>query len=399
MKTLLLLGSTGSIGRQTLDLVHRARADFRVVGLSANRSWERLAEQAREFRPLAVALEEAADAERLRAALPPAVALISGAGAAEQLAGELDYDLAVHGITGAAGVRPTRRILERGRVLALANKESLVVAGEPLMELARARGATILPIDSEHSAILQCLRDESLGTVRRILLTASGGAFRDLPLDELEHVTPERALTHPNWDMGPRITVGSATLMNKAFEVIETHHLFGLEPERIEVVLHRQSIVHSMVEFVDGSVLAQMGPPDMRGPIHFALTWPERRPSELTGFDLRWFRELSFEPVDHARFPCLELGYRCVRAGGAAGATLNAADEEAVQAFRDGRIGFQDIARINRDVLERRAPGGGSVDELMAADGHARTLARAEIERRAHVPALPAPGARGVRRT
>jgi 1-deoxy-D-xylulose-5-phosphate reductoisomerase len=396
MKTLLLLGSTGSIGRQTLDLVRCARTDFRVVGLSAQRSWERLAEQAREFRPMVVALEEEADAERLRAALPPSVALIAGAGAAEQLAGELDYDLAVHGITGAAGVRPTRRILEHGRVLALANKESLVVAGEPLMELARARGATILPIDSEHSAILQCLRDEPLGTVRRILLTASGGAFRDLPLDELEHVTPERALTHPNWDMGPRITIGSATLMNKAFEVIETHHLFGLEPERIEVVLHRQSIVHSMVEFVDGSVLAQMGPPDMRGPIHFALTWPERRPSELTGFDLRWFRELSFEPVDNARFPCLELGYRCVRAGGDAGASLNAADEEAVQAFRDGRIGFQDIARINRDALERRAPRGCSVDELMEADRHARMLARAEIDRLAPVPTLPSSGAPGA---
>jgi 1-deoxy-D-xylulose-5-phosphate reductoisomerase len=396
MKTLLLLGSTGSIGRQTLDLVRCARTDFRVVGLSAQRSWERLAEQAREFRPMVVALEEEADAERLRAALPPSVALIAGAGAAEQLAGELDYDLAVHGITGAAGVRPTRRILEHGRVLALANKESLVVAGEPLMELARTRGATILPIDSEHSAILQCLRDEPLGTVRRILLTASGGAFRDLPLDELEHVTPERALTHPNWDMGPRITIGSATLMTKAFEVIETHHLFGLEPERIEVVLHRQSIVHSMVEFVDGSVLAQMGPPDMRGPIHFALTWPERRPSELTGFDLRWFRELSFEPVDNARFPCLELGYRCVRAGGDAGASLNAADEEAVQAFRDGRIGFQDIARINRDALERRAPRGCSVDELMEADRHARMLARAEIDRLAPVPTLPSSGAPGA---
>jgi 1-deoxy-D-xylulose-5-phosphate reductoisomerase len=389
MKTLLLLGSTGSIGRQTLELVRHARADFRVVGLSAQVSWERLAEQAREFQPAAVALEDAAAAERLRAVLPRSIALRAGPGAAEELAAELDYDLAVHGITGAAGVRPTRRILERGRVLALANKESLVVAGEPLMELARARGATILPIDSEHSAILQCLRDEPLGTVRRILLTASGGAFRDLPLAELEHVTPERALTHPNWDMGPRITVGSATLMNKAFEVIETHHLFGLEPERIEVVLHRQSVVHSLVEFVDGSVLAQMGPPDMRGPIQLALTWPERRPSDLTGFDLRWFRELSFGAVDPARFPCLELGYRCVREGGDAGATLNAADEEAVQAFLDGRIGFQDIARVDRAVLERRDRTGGSVDELLEADKSARDLARDEIERLARVPTLP----------
>ncbi len=389
MKTLLLLGSTGSIGRQTLDLVRRAPGEFRVLGLSAASSWEALLEQAREFRPALVALADPEAGERLRAALPAGVGLRVGPGAAEELARELDFALAVHGITGAAGVRPTLCILERGLTLALANKESLVVAGEPLMELARARGATLLPIDSEHSAIFQCLRGEDPGRVRRILLTASGGAFRDLPLAELEHVTPELATRHPNWDMGPRITVGSATLMNKALEVIETHHLFGLEPERIEVVLHRQSIVHSLVEFVDGSVLAQMGPPDMRGPIHFALHWPERRPSELIGFDLRWFRELSFEAVDPERFPSLELGYRCVREGGDAGAALNAADEEAVQAFRSGRIGFQDIARINRSVLERRPRLSGSVDALLAADQRARELARAEIARLTRVPTHP----------
>jgi 1-deoxy-D-xylulose-5-phosphate reductoisomerase len=389
MKTLLLLGSTGSIGRQTLDLVRRAPGEFRVLGLSAASSWEALLEQAREFRPALVALADPEAGERLRAALPAGVGLRVGPGAAEELARELDFALAVHGITGAAGVRPTQCILERGLTLALANKESLVVAGEPLMDLAHARGATLLPIDSEHSAIFQCLRGEDPGRVRRILLTASGGAFRDLPLAELEHVTPELATRHPNWDMGPRITVGSATLMNKALEVIETHHLFGLEPERIEVVLHRQSIVHSLVEFVDGSVLAQMGPPDMRGPIHFALHWPERRPSELIGFDLRWFRELSFEAVDPERFPSLELGYRCVREGGDSGAVLNAADEEAVQAFRSGRIGFQDIARINRSVLERRPRLSGSVDALLAADQRARELARAEIARLTRVPTHP----------
>jgi 1-deoxy-D-xylulose-5-phosphate reductoisomerase len=389
MKNLLLLGSTGSIGRQTLDLVRRVPQDFRVVGLSASSSWEQLAGQAREFRPACVALSDAEAAERLRRELPAGTALRVGPGSAEELAAEADYDLAVHGITGAAGVRPSQRILERGRTLALANKESLVVAGEPLMELARASGASILPIDSEHCAIFQCLRGEELGRVRRIVLTASGGAFRDLPLSELAAVTPEEALRHPNWDMGPRITVGSATLMNKALEVIETHHLFGLEPERIEVVLHRQSVVHSLVEFVDGSVLAQMGPPDMRGPIQFALNWPERRPSELVGFDLRWFRELSFEAVDRARFPSLELGYRCVREGGDAGAVLNAADEEAVGAFRAGRIGFQDIARINRSVLDRRPRLSGSLEALLAADQVARGLARAEVARLARLPASP----------
>lgn len=389
MKNLLLLGSTGSIGRQTLDLVRRSTPDFQVLGLVAAHSWEQLLEQAREFRPTLVGLVDAEAAERLRPALPAGIGLRVGPDVAEELAIELDYDLAVHGVTGAAGVRATQRILERGRTLALANKESLVAAGEPLMELARARGATLLPIDSEHSAIFQCLRGESAARVRRIWLTASGGAFRDVPLAELEHVTPELAERHPNWDMGPRITVGSATLMNKALEVIETHHLFGLEPERIEVVLHRQSIVHSLVEFVDGSVLAQMGPPDMRGPIHFALHWPERKPSDLVGFDLKRFRELSFEAVDRERFPSLELGYRCVREGGDAGAVLNAADEEAVQAFRSGRIGFQDIARVNRSVLERRPRLSGSVDALLAADRRARELARVEIARLTRMPSLP----------
>jgi len=389
MKTLLVLGSTGSIGRQTLDLVRRAPSDFRVAGLSAAESWERLLEQAREFRPRLVALLDEQAGERLRPALPAGIGLRVGPQAAEELASELDYDLAVHGITGAAGVRSTQRILERGRALALANKESLVVAGELLTQLARSKGVPILPIDSEHSAVFQCLRGENPERVRRVLLTASGGAFRDVPLAELESATPEMALRHPNWDMGPRITVGSATLMNKALEVIEAHHLFGLEGERIEVVLHRQSIVHSMVEFVDGSVLAQMGPPDMRAPILFALHWPERKPSALAGFDLARFRELSFEAVDRERFPSLELGYRCVREGGDAGATLNAADEEAVQAFRSGRIGFQDIARVNRSVLERRPHLSGSVDAMLLADQRARELARAEITRLARAPIHP----------
>ena len=390
MKDLLLLGSTGSIGCQTLDLVRRARGGFRTVGLAASARWEALLQQVLEFRPQLVALAAEEASERLRAHLPSGTGLRSGPGAAEELALELDYDLAVHGITGAAGVRPTLRILERGRPLALANKESLVVAGEPRTALARARGVTPLPNHAEHSAIFQCLRGEGPDRVRRILLTASGGAFRDLPLAELEHVTPALALQHPNWDMGPRISVGSATLMNKALEVIETHHLFGLEPERIEVVLHRQSVVHSLVEFVDGSVLAQMGPPDMRGPIQYALHWPERRPTDLVGFDLRWFRELSFEAVDRARFPSLELGYRCVREGGDAGAALNAADEEAVQAFRSGLIGFQDIARVNRSVLERRPRLAGSVDALLESDRRARVLARAEVASLARVSPLPA---------
>jgi 1-deoxy-D-xylulose-5-phosphate reductoisomerase len=382
MKTLLLLGSTGSIGRQTLELVRRAPGEFRVAGLCAGSSWELLAEQACEFRPAVVALGDPSAAARLRAHVPADVAVRSGPAAAEELAAELAYDLAVHGITGAAGVRASQRILQRGKPLALANKESLVIAGELLMELSRANGAPILPIDSEHCAIFQCLRGEPMERVRRILLTASGGAFRDWPLAELDSATPEQALRHPNWSMGPRITVGSATLMNKALEVVETHHLFGLSGERI----HRQSIVHSLVEFVDGSVLAQMGPPDMRGPIHFALHWPERRAADLQGFDLRSFRELTFEAVDPERFPSLELGYRCVREGEDSGCVLNAADEEAVAAFRAGKIGFQDIARVNRMVLDRRPGTHGSLDALLAADRVAREAARVEIERCGRVP-------------
>jgi len=379
MRTLALLGSTGSIGRQTLDLVRDSGGALRVQALGARRSWRELAAQAREFRPAVVALADPEAAGALRSELPPGVALRVGADAIEEIAAEADYDLAVHGVVGASGVRPSLRILERGKPLALANKESLVVAGAPLMELSRRTGAPILPVDSEHSAIFQCLRGESIDRVRTVYLTASGGPFRDLPLERFTDVTPEMALQHPNWDMGPRITVGSATLMNKALEVIEAHHLFGLEPERIRVLLHRQSIVHSMVEFVDGSLIAQLGPPDMRGPIHYALHHPERVPAGLRGFDARLFRQLSFEEVDPVRFPTLELGYACVRAGADAGASLNAADEVAVQAFLDGRIGFQDIHRVNRTVLETRTGLDHDVEALLEADALARRRAEAEV--------------------
>ena len=380
MKSLLLLGSTGSIGSQTLDLVRAAPDSFRIVGLSARSSVEPLLAQVREFRPRVVALADAAAAEAIRDELPAGTALLVGEEAAAELGAELAYDLAVQAMVGAAGVRPSEAVLERGRPLALANKESLVVAGEHLMELSRRRQAPIVPVDSEHSAIFQCLRGETAKSVRRIFLTASGGTFRDVPLDELDRVTPQMALQHPNWDMGPRITVGSATLMNKALEIVEAHHLFGLEPERIEVLLHRQSVVHSMVELVDGSVLAQMGPPDMRGPIHFALHWPERAPSDLQGFDPGLFRELAFETIDPERFPSLELGYRCVREGSDAGCVLNAADEVAVDAFLSGRIGFQQIARVDRRVLEARPGLDGDVTALLESDARARELARAEVE-------------------
>jgi 1-deoxy-D-xylulose-5-phosphate reductoisomerase len=379
MKSLLILGSTGSIGTQTLDVVRASPGAFRVAGLAAGSRWQTVLEQARELRPPVVALADPEAAERLRAELDPSVAVLSGPNALVQICDEARYDLAVHGVVGARGLAASVRVLERGVDLALANKESLVVAGEHLMQLARERGATLLPVDSELCAIHQCLRGEDPGTVRRIVLTASGGPFRDCSLSDIDRATPEEALVHPNWDMGPRITVGSATLMNKALEVIEVHHLFGLERERIHVTIHRQSIVHSLVEFVDGSVMAQMGPPDMRQPLHYCLHHPHRRPSNLTGFDTGLFGRLTFEDPDPARFPALELGFRCVEEGSDSGSVLNAADEVAVDAFLERRIAFRDITRVNREVLDSRPGLDGGVPELLQADGRARELARDRV--------------------
>jgi 1-deoxy-D-xylulose-5-phosphate reductoisomerase len=382
MQSLLVLGSTGSIGTQTLELVEESAGGLVVAGLAALGSWEKLAEQCARFRPRCVALGDAAAAERLAPRLPPGTRLFRGPGALEEIARECDYDVALHGVVGAAGLMASVRVLERGKTLALANKESLVLAGALLMPLAEQHGARIVPVDSEHSAIFQCLRGERIERVRRVILTASGGPFLRATREELERATPEAALKHPNWSMGPRITIGSATLMNKALELIELQHLFGLGREQIEVVIHPQSLVHSLVEFVDGSVIAQMGPPDMRLPIHYALHHPDRAPSPRRGFDLELFRRLDFEAPDHARFPALELGYRCLELGADSGAALNAADEVAVNAFLKREITFPDIARINRAVLERRSGRAGSVAELLQADAAARRAAQVEVEAR-----------------
>jgi 1-deoxy-D-xylulose-5-phosphate reductoisomerase len=379
MKSLLVLGSTGSIGTQALDVVRSNPGAFRVEGLAALGSWEKLLAQVREFSPRCVALTDREAADRLQSHLPKGVALLRGPEALSQIAAEADYDIAVHGVVGAAGLLPSMRVLERGRTLALANKESLVMAGRHLMELQRRAGGRILPVDSELCAIFQCLGGERTDRVRRVHLTASGGPFRDASPGELSRATPELALRHPNWSMGPRITVGSATLMNKALEVIELHHLFDLAPEQIHVVIHRQSLVHSLVEFVDGSVIAQMGPPDMRGPLHYCLFHPERAPSSLAGFDTHAFRQLTFEEVDPLRFPALELGFQCVREGSDSGVVLNAADEVAVAAFLESRIGFQDIARVNARVLEQRPGLDQDVGALLEADRIARGLAEDEI--------------------
>lgn len=381
MKRLCLLGSTGSIGTQTLDLVSESPGSFEVVGLAANRSAALLLEQAERFGPQFIALGDSEAAESIRPRLPAGIQLFSGPSAVLELIEACDFDLAVHGMVGAAGLAPSQAVLERGKHLALANKESLVIAGELLMELARSNGARILPVDSEHAAIAQCLGDEDTRRVRRVLLTASGGPFRDTPAADFAQLTPTRALAHPNWDMGPRISVGSATLMNKALEVIEAHHLFGLEAERIEVVVHRQSIVHSMVEFVDGSILAQMGPPDMRGPIHQALHHPEKKPSNLRGFDFGLFRELTFEPPDRNRFPALDLGFRVIREGGDAGCVLNAADEVAVTAFLDERIDFPSVSALASDALDEPRQRPDSVGQILARDAETRRATTAAIAR------------------
>ena len=380
MKSLLVLGSTGSIGKQTLDVVRAQPGRLRVVGLAAKNSWAQLAEQAREFHPQFVAMVDREAGSRLAPQLPAGTTLFCGPESLTEICRAATFDTAVHGVVGASGLAASVAVLERGKELALANKESLVMAGAELMELARKHAATILPVDSKLCAIFQCMRGERFDRVRKIHLTASGGPFRDTPLEEIENATRERALAHPTWSMGPRISIGSATLMNKALEVIEVHHLFGVPLERIQVSIHRQSIVHSMVEFIDGSLIAQLGPPDMRGPLHYCLFHPDRAASNLVGFDLGLFSRLSFEAVDTARFPALELGYDCARRGGDAGAVLNAADEVAVEAFLDGRARFGEIVRSVAQVVPLRASPAQGVAAALQADSDARRLAREVLD-------------------
>ncbi|MBI3820985.1 MAG: 1-deoxy-D-xylulose-5-phosphate reductoisomerase [Planctomycetes bacterium] len=379
MKRIVVLGSTGSIGESTLRLVAEQRNRFKVVGLSARRNAGRLMEQAEAFDVRMVALAEpdavAGDAKNRLA--QGKIKLFGGERSSAELLEAADFDLCIHGITGAAGLPASHACLQKGRALALANKESLVIAGELLLSLSRATGAPILPVDSEHSAIFQCVRHEPRSRIRKIYLTASGGPFRDRALDAFATITRDEALKHPNWDMGERITVGSATMMNKAFEVIEAHHMFQLQSEQIRVLIHRQSIVHSMVEFEDGSMLAQLGVPDMRIPIQVALHHPDRGQFDFEPFDPVRFSNLTFSEAERDRYPCLALGYKCIKLGGTAGAVLNAADEVATQRFLDGSIRFPDIARICEAAL-REIPiqRADTLAAVFAADARARDFAR-----------------------
>ncbi len=356
MKRLAILGSTGSIGVQALDVAARFPERFQVFALAAGRNAARLAEQARRFRPHLVAVADERAAREIRGALPPGTELLAGEAGAVQVAAHPDVDFVLAAISGGAGLGSTAAAVEAGKAIGLANKESLVLAGELLMARAAEKGVAILPVDSEHSAIHQSLAGHNRAEVRRLILTASGGPLRSTPAAELPQVTPERALRHPNWSMGDKITIDSATLMNKGLEVIEARWLFDVSPRRIDIVVHPESIVHSMVEYIDGSMVAQLGVSDMRGPISYALGHPERLPLDLAPLDLPRLGKLTFEPPDAARFPAFTLAYRALELGGTAPAALSGADEAAVAAFLAGRCGFTQIAEVCAAALDAHVP-------------------------------------------
>lgn len=348
-----LLGSTGSIGEQTLDVV-RTRGDmFEVAVLTAGSNWVRLAEQAIEFLPDAVVIADDRWYGDLRLALEKyPIKVYAGADALEQMVRGGSADVVVNALVGYAGMMPSLAAVETGKKLALANKESLVIAGRQIIAAALENNASILPIDSEHSAIFQSMVGES-SPVRRLILTASGGPFLRTPAEKLCEVSLAQALKHPNWSMGAKITIDSSTLVNKGFEVIEAHWLFGLPAEKIDVLVHPQSVVHSMVEYEDGAIKAQLGTPDMRLPIQYALTFPQRLDFGGDRFDFAKVASFTFEQVDHARFPALGIAYECMRRGGTAPCVMNAANEVAVDAFLKERIGYQDIVRLIERALER----------------------------------------------
>ncbi|MDP8254222.1 MAG: 1-deoxy-D-xylulose-5-phosphate reductoisomerase [Candidatus Alcyoniella australis] len=380
-KRLTILGSTGSIGTQALGLAAENPERFEVVGLAAGSNVELLAEQVARFAPSAVAVRGESEAEALRALIGDGTEVLCGTAGACELASR-STDLVVSAMVGAVGLEPTLAAIEAGNDVALANKEALVCAGELVLQRVEQRGVRLLPIDSEHSAILQSMLGHRREDLRRIILTASGGPFRGMQREGLESVEPEQALAHPTWKMGPKISIDSATMMNKGLEVIEAHWLFNVEPQRIEVLIHPQSIVHSLVEYVDGVCIAQLGLPDMRGPISFALSYPERIQGAVAPLHLEQLADLEFTAVDHRAFPCLGLAYRALELGGTAPAALNAANEQAVTAFLERRIGFLDIPRIIGEVLEGHEPQQlDSIERVLEADREARHSADGLIGR------------------
>ena len=373
-----ILGSTGSIGVQTLDIIRRHPDRFKVASLVAHSRWVQLAEQAREFSAESVVIGDERHYEKLKAALADTtIKVMAGSEAINHVAESYRSDTVVNALVGYAGLHPTLLAIESGKRIALANKETLVVGGDIIMAAARRKGVEILPIDSEHSAIMQCLEGEKRKSIRNLIVTCSGGALRNHTLEELKDVTPEVALKHPQWSMGSKITIDSATLVNKGFEVIEARWLFDIEPERIKVVIHPQSIVHSMVEFTDGSVKAQLGNADMHTPISYALLYPERAAEAVEQFSILDYPTLSFAEVDRVKYPALDIAYECLKRGGTAACTMNGANEVAVAAFLGHKCGYLDIVGAIRYALDNATfTQNPTLDDYDRANEEARELAR-----------------------
>jgi len=383
LKKLILLGSTGSIGTQTLDVVREFGNKFRVVAITANNSADTLIEQAREFKPKYVVIGNKSLYEYVRAALYGLdIKVLAGHESINNLPTIVKADMVVAAMVGFSGLIPTMKAIDEGMNIALANKETLVVAGDTVIPAAKKRGVIILPVDSEHSAIFQCLVGESHKSIEKLILTASGGPFRNHSIEQLEKVTPADALKHPNWNMGAKITIDSATMMNKGLEVIEAHWLFDIQPENIDVVVHPQSIIHSMVQFVDGNIKAHLSLPDMRLPIQYALNYPDRTENSFERYKFNPIDTLTFEKPDTERFPCLQIAYDALKQGGNYACIINAANEVAVAAFLKEKIGFMQITEIITETLSRVIRiSNPSLNDYIYSDQEARLTAEQIIEK------------------
>lgn len=384
-KKIAILGSTGSIGTQTLDIVRRD-PNMEVVSLSAHSNIDLLEEQIKEFRPQLVCVMKEEKAEELKKRLKRTsyeIDVVTGVEGLIEVATLNEAEIVVTAVVGMIGLLPTIRAIEAKKTIALANKETLVTAGELVMNLAKEHGVSILPVDSEHSAVFQCLRGNKHGEIENIILTASGGPFREYTKEQLENVTVEQALNHPNWKMGSKITIDSATLMNKGLEVIEAKHLFDVAPEQIDVVVHKESIVHSMVEYVDGSTIAQLGMPDMRHPIGYALYYPERTHLDcISKLKLAEIKNLSFEHPRKDVFPCLQYAYDALKVGGTMPAVLNAANEIVVEAFLNGKISFMEIPQIIHNVMEEHiCISSPTLEQILESDAWARACSRKKVDK------------------
>jgi len=381
LKKVIILGSTGSIGKSALDVIRQFPEKYKVLGIAAKSSINILKEQIREFKPKYVAVYDEKACEQLNKEIK-SIEILRGIKGICEIAKLKEADIILSAIVGAAGLLPTYEAIKTGKTIALANKESLVMAGNLIMKEAEKSGAKIIPVDSEHSAVFQCINGCNKPYIKQIWLTASGGPFRGKKIHEIENVTPQQALNHPKWKMGKRITIDSATLMNKGFEVIEAHYLFKMPVEKIGVLIHPQSIIHCLVEFIDGTYLAQMSNPDMKAPIALALSLPQRLPDIIPSIDWSTLRELNFELPDTDLFPCLSLAYEAAKLGGSMPAVLNAVDEIAVEAFISGKLKFNDIYRVIKKVMDtHRVFHPNSIEEILEADSWARKKALEEIKK------------------